>query len=116
MWMSQRVRTETFHNKWQWPSGKLEENENPIDGGLRELKEETGLVIDVNRMKYLGQIQGDPTTYCCFVYYIDLNETEIPVRTENLMTDWRLVSYDEALKLDLMPGLTEMIERLRNTK
>ena len=40
------------------------------------------------------------------------NEDEIPVRTENAMTDWVLLSYDEAMAKDLMPGLTYTIRKL----
>lgn len=112
-WMSQRINTPNFAGKWQFPGGKLEKDENPLDGGLRELKEETNLDIDCKRVRYCRHIEGDPTTLICYVYYIDLNATEIPVRTENTMTDWRLFTYDEALKLDLMPGLVETLDKLK---
>jgi 8-oxo-dGTP diphosphatase len=116
LWMSQRVNTINFPGKWQFPGGKLSENENPIDGAVRETKEETNLDITEKRLRYAGSIDGDPTTYICYVYYVDLNEAEIPVRTENKMTDWQRLSYDEALKKDLMPGLPEIIEKLRTLK
>lgn len=109
-WMSQRVNTRNFAGKWQFPGGKLEENENPIDGALRELREETGLNIDINRLRFIGPITGDPTTRICFTYSVSLNETEIPQHTENTMTDWRLLTANEALILDLMPGLQQIIE------
>ena len=97
LWMSQRINTPNFHGKWQFAGGKCEDKENPIDGTLREVKEETNLVIDINRLKYLTPISGDPTTECCYVYYVDLNDTEIPVRTENAMTDWVLLSTLKSL-------------------
>lgn len=116
LWMSQRINTPNFHGKWQFAGGKLDDGENPIDGGLRELKEETNLEIDINRLRYIGSITGDPSTKSCFVYYVDINEAEIPVRKENLMSDWVLLTYDEALKKDLLPGLKNTIENIRKTK
>jgi 8-oxo-dGTP pyrophosphatase MutT (NUDIX family) len=118
LWMSQRVLTPNFAGKWQFPGGKMDKpgETNPIDAVLRELKEETNLDIDINRLKYLGGIHGDPTTACCYVYYIDLNEAEIPVRTENTMTDWVLLSYDEAMSKDLMPGLANSIRMLKDER
>lgn len=116
VWMSQRVNTTNFHGKWQFPGGKLEDGENPIDGGLRELREETNLDVHIKRIRYIGSITGDPTTKCCYVYYVDLNDAEIPVRKENKMTDWVLLTYDEALSKDLLPGVTNTIENLRKTK
>lgn len=113
LWLSQRINTANFQGKWQCAGGKLEKDENPLDGGLRELKEETNLEIDRVRVRFCGQVNDDPTTKTCFIYYIDLNESEIPVRTENKNTDWVLLPYDEALKLDLMPGLIETIGKLR---
>jgi len=116
LWMSQRVNTPNFTRKWQFAGGKCGDNENPINACLRELKEETNLDIDINRLKYLGGIYNDPSTHSCYVYYVDLSDTEFPVRTENTMTDWVLLSYEEALSKDLMPGLKESIEILKDQK
>jgi 8-oxo-dGTP pyrophosphatase MutT (NUDIX family) len=117
LWMSQRVNTPNFSGKWQFPGGKMDAGEtNPIDACLREVKEETNLVIDINRLKYLTPVTNDPTTACCYVYYVDLNDAEFPVRTENVMTDWVLLSYEEALEKDLMPGLNKSKELLKDER
>ena len=113
LWMSKRINTPNFPDKWQFAGGKMDKGEtNPIDASLREVKEETNLDIEISRLKYLSGIYGDPSTKCCYVYYVELNEDEIPVRTENSMTDWVLLSYDEAMAKDLMPGLTYTIRKL----
>jgi 8-oxo-dGTP pyrophosphatase MutT (NUDIX family) len=116
--MSQRVNTPNFSEKWQFPGGKMDKKgeTNPIDAALREIKEETNLDIDINRLRYLMPIYGDKTTACCLVYYVDLNESEYPVRTENVMTDWLLLTYDEAMAKDLMPGLAQSIRMLKDEK
>lgn len=113
LWMSQRIQTKNFHGIWQFAGGKCNKHENPIDGSIRELEEETNLNINYNRLRYVGCIMNDPTTKCCYVYQLDLRNDEIPVRTENTMTDWMLLTYDEALSRDLMPGLREIIIRFK---
>jgi len=116
VWVSQRVNTPNFAGKWQFPGGKCDDSENPINAALREVKEETNLDVDINRLKYLKGIYNDPTTYACYVYYIDLNDAEFPVRTENTMTDWVLLPIEEALKKDLMPGLDKALEMLKDQR
>lgn len=113
VYLSQRVNTPNFAGKWQFAGGKLEENENPIDGGVREVKEETGLEILPNRLRYVVPITGDATTYLCFVYVVDLNDAEIPKKMEDATTEWKLFAFDEALKLNLMPGLQMTLDILR---
>lgn len=116
IYLSERINTAEFVGYWQWAGGEMEKRENSRIAAQREVKEETGLELDIARFLYLGLITGDPTTKCCYVYFVDLNEAEYPVRTEDKSSDWVLVSYDDALKLNLMPGLAEMIAKIRIVK
>ena len=45
--------TETSH--WDIPKGQGDPGEAPIDAALRELVEETGIVLDASRLKDLGR-------------------------------------------------------------
>ncbi len=45
-------------NSWEIPGGVMEEGEDPIFAGLRELKEETGYTTD--RARVLGAIRPNP--------------------------------------------------------
>lgn len=112
-YFSQRVDTLHFSGKWQFAGGKCEDGENPIDGAIRETLEETGLAFEPSRLQYLDSIYGDPTTYVCFVYVIELADNEIPKKVEDKMTEWQLFPLEEAAKLDLMPGLPNIIDKLQ---
>ena len=113
-YLSQRVNTKNFVGKWQFVGGKLEKGEHPVDGGAREVEEETGLNIGPKRLSYFMPILEDPTTDVCHAFLVELTNKEIPIRTErHKMTDWILVTFEEALKLDLMPGLRTIIGKLK---
>jgi 8-oxo-dGTP pyrophosphatase MutT (NUDIX family) len=45
--------TETSH--WDIPKGQGEPDEEPVEAALRELMEETGIVLDASRLKDLGR-------------------------------------------------------------
>jgi 8-oxo-dGTP diphosphatase len=43
-----------FINHYALPGGNIDENEQPIDAAVRELKEETNLIINTRELKYVG--------------------------------------------------------------
>jgi 8-oxo-dGTP pyrophosphatase MutT (NUDIX family) len=60
------------NKKWTMPAGKINKNEDPYEGAIRELKEETGLDVediklvgsfwdkDRNLLLYLFKVEPDP--------------------------------------------------------
>ena len=47
--------TGSIGNYWDLPKGSIDDGEQPIDTAVREFKEETGLTIDKNKLKYIGK-------------------------------------------------------------
>ena len=113
VFLSKRVKTKTFPDLWQFPGGKLEGDELPIYGAIREVKEETGLDIDYSRLDYKVGIVGDKTTRVCYTYVVQLEQNEVPKKMEDLATEWQWFTFDEAIKLPLLPGLKELLTQLK---
>ncbi len=57
-------------NKWSFPKGELMDNETFIDGAIRELYEETGIVIEKEILENALTIKTEYTTY----FKVDLEE------------------------------------------
>lgn len=43
------------NQKWSLPAGSIEENETPLEGLIREVKEETGLNVESARLIHVGK-------------------------------------------------------------
>ena len=50
--LAQRPKSRSWSGWWEFPGGKLEKNESPIDALIRELKEEVGIDV-VNFQKWV---------------------------------------------------------------
>lgn len=51
----------THGRKWDIPKGKKEEGESEIDAAVRELREETGLIVNPSELEPLGLHDYKPT-------------------------------------------------------
>lgn len=50
-------------NKWGLPKGELKDNESLLDGAIRELHEETGIIIDHNSKATIEPFFSTPYTH-----------------------------------------------------
>ena len=83
---------------WDFPKGHMEEGENEIETAIREVKEEVGLDVEINKEKryvlnYIIRDEIDKTT----VLYLakPKNETITIQQSEIGQTKW--CDFDEAL-------------------
>lgn len=96
-------------NTWSVPAGKIEKGENASECMLRELEEETGLVFSLSDLKFhkkfdiLYDFEEPAFDFEYSIFSIKLKKKpEIKIDL-NDHKEFKWVSVDEALKLNLIP-------------
>ena len=110
------------NNSWEIPGGKRENNENIVDALNREVKEETGLIINKYKIVYVSPIfENHPILkpflnigYLCFV-----DNSDVVISDEHIDYKWvdveELSSHlDSNIYNDLLTN--GMIKELENIK
>jgi 8-oxo-dGTP pyrophosphatase MutT (NUDIX family) len=85
--------------KWELPGGKIEQDENRFEAGIRELKEETGL--DAENFVDLVRVEIEDENGCAnaFIVYTEVEDTGAePASHEHDRVDW--VRPDKYRELD----------------
>lgn len=98
-------------NKWGVPAGKIDKGENEFEAMVRETREETGQEISSDQFEYLSKVYVKYPDYH-FVYYmfrVKLNERPLIVLSEGEHQDYKWVSPEAALSLELVRDLDACI-------
>lgn len=61
IWMQKRL-TEPFLGLWEFPGGKVESNETPVEAAIREVKEETKVTLAKNDLMLFTILHTYPST------------------------------------------------------
>ena len=110
--IAKRLPDKAMANKWEFPGGKLEENETLEECAIREIKEE--LCIDVEIDDYLGyeDLPGKHDDYCLHIYTAKLLDDKTKIfLTEHSEYAW--VFFDELSEFDLPAFDLPFIKKLR---
>ncbi len=98
---------------WEFPSGRLEENEEPLEGLKREMREELGIEVQplfiVDAYKILRK--GIPTIILCYLCSSDQKEVKLTEHSES-----RWVDLPEALDLFEFDDQKNVVKKLQNFK
>lgn len=81
--LCQRGKKESLPLEWSIPSGHIEDGELPIDGAIREFKEETNLKVEKDKLELVGILNGyiknrTEKTKIIFVYGYNSEKELIP--------------------------------------
>lgn len=63
------VKSRLSSQKWDLPGGGIGRGERPTMAAVREVYEETGLVIDKDNLKYIGTVEAEWPLKCNLVVY-----------------------------------------------
>lgn len=102
----------SFPGRWSLCAGKIEKGETPEQAAVREIGEEIR-IRDVSKRGCLPKVtvRENDTVWVVHPFIFDAAGNSVPVLNgEN--TDYRLVTYDEMLDLDLVEKTPEMVKEL----
>lgn len=98
---------------WEVPGGKLKSNELPINGAIREVKEETGLNCEIIKELKKLELEKDGVKTITYVYLANLkdnknnnfknnvnNNTNSNVKLSDEHSDFVWITYDDVDKLE----------------
>ena len=111
--ISQRSKDKILPNYWEFPGGKIKNNETPKDALIREVKEELSLEINkkllspLNFNTYLYE-EFHATIFC----YLCRSWNGSLVSKDNQKILW--VKIEKLKNYNLLPGSKEFVEQLIN--
>lgn len=118
IYLSQRLVSDG-QGTYACPGGMVDDTDFSIEDAIRrELREETGLDIDEDRLIWLGyaKVETKKSDYTCW-YIVGLKDDEIPQHMEpEKHSYWRRYRLYEALTLPLMASTREVIEYLQKVQ
>ena len=111
--IAQRSNQKEHPLKWEFPGGKIQENENPIEALKREIKEE--LSIDIKKSKFLLDYQYDyQDIKKIHLYFYKIDEYVGKVRNiEHNQLLW--IQRNDLEKLDFLDGDRMIIDHIKNS-
>ena len=106
-----RHKDKPYGETWGLPSGKLEKNENPIDGLIREIDEETGIILNKNTLLHVETffIKRVDTHLTYRLYRSALDSLPIINLSLDENTLYKWATIEEALAMDLITGAIEVL-------
>jgi 8-oxo-dGTP diphosphatase len=109
--LCQRLKNARYGLKWEFPGGKLEPDESPKEGLLRELKEELG--IEVHMPSHIYQQRNaypDGAVFDVSYYVVEDFSGEI---RNNAFEQMAWVPLERLTEYDILEGNRDVIEKLR---
>ncbi len=100
---------------WGIPGGKLESEETPVEGVIREVFEEIGLKIDASKLSEIDTLYVRRSSIDYIFYRFRAHLSSLPVLHLNLEehVEARWVTLEEALDLPLIYGGAEALVNYR---
>lgn len=97
---------------WNFPGGKIEEDEQPRAAAIRETFEETNLLVE--NLEELGSfgIEIDKNLWSCHVYFTRNFSNEFYNKEPHKCEDIEFMSLIEIIKLENLSIVTKKIIRM----
>ena len=103
-----RKQKDSFTNCWEFPGGKLKNNENFAVALFRELKEELNIKIDINKLSNYEFFKHQYRSFSLMMYVFEVTEwTGKIISKEGELLRW--VSSKDLKKAKLLPANTKVV-------
>lgn len=107
--LKRNFETDIHPGKWNFPSGKIENGEEPVDAALRELQEETGLKGEMIRSGEPFTVDTEDRRFNVHPFLV-LVEGEPELNREHLDMQW--IEPRELEDFETVEGLRKDMERV----
>lgn len=113
--LTSRPLGKTLAGHWEFPGGKIENDETPLEALKRELKEEININIDEASSSYLGQIVHQYTHGLVYLDVILVTKWSGEIEAQELQyTSWQDLA-EEITVTPLLPT-TQLVLEMLNKK
>jgi 8-oxo-dGTP diphosphatase len=108
--IGQRMKGDTNAGKWEFPGGKIRQNEQPEAALTREIQEELGIHVD--QFKFFDQVQFDYPNYSVNIrFYLADLESEIEcVKESHDELVW--ISPNQINEFDFLEANRNVLQKL----
>ncbi|MHA1469005.1 MAG: nucleotide triphosphate diphosphatase NUDT15 [Candidatus Asgardarchaeia archaeon] len=110
--LGERNNTETAKGLWAFPGGRMDYGETPKSGLAREVFEETGLVVDFSRLKFLRYANEpfieEKKHYVSLVFLVWGLHGEPEIKEPDKCKEWKWFFLDELPSNIFIPCLNSI--------
>ena len=104
-----------FHGNYGFPKGHLEDDETEIEAAIREIKEETGIDINIDtsfrqELRYVMPNGIDKIS----VYFLSSYKDQTPVKQPEEVDEIMLVPYEKALEIITFDNMRQALIKADN--
>lgn len=111
--IAQREEGSNMEFKWEFPGGKLEQDETPEEGLIREIKEELDMVIEPVDIFKVVRHRHNEKDILLLAYICRLIEGEGRAVECN---DFKWISFDELGQYEYTPADVAIVEKLKENR
>lgn len=110
--IGKRMKGDSNAGKWEFPGGKIHNNETPENALKREIKEELGYTLET--FSFFDQIQFDYPNYSVNIrFYLCEIDSQIEVTLDS-HDELKWISPDEMDDYDFLEANRVVLEKLSN--